>query len=262
MQCDFALDADIILAVRRVQANVFRKGSRTLRGRRLTVSRPLRRERDEKIAQAHATPVNNLAPTLNTLELRDHLYVRELPYIRHREQQPGNSRRHIFGHLHRLHLYSSTFCVLLVHTQLLRSHSATEVRSRSARHVHSVGPRRNVSAVLCIGRRVRDTDKLQAPVLGADLRESDIAIAAEGTHCFGLLELGRQCSFAKKSAGYSSVKLHRFAERRNESVHFWPDIQPFPNTGTRHGGYRGGFKTTARAALEPPRPFVVALRKC
>src|SRR5260370_7860980 len=138
MQCDFALDADIILAVWRVQANVFRKGSRTLRGRRLTVSRPFRRERDEKIAQAHATPVNNLAPTLNTLELRDHLYVRELPYIPHREQQPGNSRRHIFGHLHRLHLYTTTFCVPPVPTQLLPTPIPPHLRPPSPPHLPSL----------------------------------------------------------------------------------------------------------------------------
>src|SRR6266403_4796301 len=114
----------------------------------------------------------------------------------------------VFGHLHRLHLYSSTFSVL-VRTKLLRSNIGIQVRSLCARLVHSVGPSGNVSAVLCIGRRVQDTDQLQAPVFGLNLGESDIAVATEGTYCFGLLEFGRQRSFAKDSARNSSVEFHR-----------------------------------------------------
>jgi hypothetical protein len=91
---------------------------------------------------------------------------------------------------------------------------------------------------------------LQAPVLGSDLGESDVAVATEGAHCFGLLEFGRQCSFAKDSASNSGVEFHRLAEGRSESVNCGPIIQPFPNAAAHHGSYSGGQEATAGAALE------------
>src|SRR6266478_3945202 len=145
----------------------------------------------------------------------------------------------VFGHLHRLHLYSSTFSVL-VRTKLLRSNIGIHVRSLCARIVHSVGPSGNVSAVLCVGRRVQDTDELQAPVFGPNFGESDSAVATEGTHCVGLFEFGRQCSFAKNSARHSSVEFPRLSVWRSKSVAFGPIIHPFPDAAVRHGGDSGG----------------------
>src|SRR5258707_11761006 len=110
-----------------------------------------------------------------------------------------------FGHLHRLNPYSTTFGVLLVHGRLLRRRTDIWFRSSFVRGIHSVGPRGHVSAVLCVGRRVQDADKLQAPVLGPNLGESDIAVTTEGTHRFRSFEFGRQRSFAKDSASNSSV---------------------------------------------------------
>src|ERR1700751_1311208 len=86
MQRHFALDADKILAVRRLKADVLRNASRKLRGMQpISAARPPR-ERGKEVAQACPTPMNNLAPTLNTLELRDHFDVWEFSYIRQLQQ--------------------------------------------------------------------------------------------------------------------------------------------------------------------------------
>jgi len=76
---------------------------------------------------------------------------------------------------------------------------------------------------------------LEAPVLGPDVGESDITVATERTHGFGLLKFGRQCSFAKESAREFCVEFHRLAEGRSKSVSFGPIVEPFPNTATREG---------------------------
>src|SRR5260370_891257 len=141
-----------------------------------------------------------------------------------------------FGHLHRLHPYSTTFGVVLVQGRLLRRQIDIGFSSFFVRGIHSVGPRVHVSALLCVGRRVRDADESQAPVRGPNLGESNIAVTTEGTHRFRSFEFGRQRSFAKDSASDSGVEFHRLAEGGSESVNSGLIIQPFPHAGPGHGG--------------------------
>src|SRR5258708_18975207 len=130
----------------------------------------------------------------------------------------------MFKYLHRLRLQRCTFRVLLVHKELLSSNIGIHFRSLCARLVHSVGPRGNVSAVLCIGRRVPDAHELQPPILTPDLGQSDIAVTTEGTHRFGSLEFVRERSFVKDSALDPGAKCQRLAEWRSESINFGPII--------------------------------------
>src|SRR6202008_5113941 len=105
------------------------------------------------------------------------------------------------------------------------------------------------------GRRVQNADELQAPVLGPNLGESDIAVTTEGTNCFRSFEFGRQCTFAKDSASNSGVEFHRLAEGRSESVNCGPIIQPFPHAAAGNGGNSGGEEATAREALAARQRF-------
>src|SRR5262249_5318858 len=114
--------------------------------------------------------------------------------------------------------YSRSLGIVLVHGKFLRRQIDIWFRTFFVRGIHSVGPRGHVSAVLCVGPRVQDADELQAPVLGPNFGESDIAVTTEGTHRFRSFEFGRQRSFAKDSASNSGVEFHRLAEGRSESV--------------------------------------------
>src|SRR5258708_34613527 len=240
VQCDFALDADVILAVRRLEAHVLGNAARRLLVSRLIAAPVEWWVRGEEVAQACATPVNYFAPTFNALKFRDRLHMRQLLHIRHGEQQAGNSSMRPFGHLRSLHPYSRSFGVFLVHGRFLRRRIDIWVRSFCVRGIHSVGPRGYVLAELCVGRRVEGADELQTPVFGTDLGESDITVTTEGTHRFRSFEFGSQRSFAKDSASNSGIEFHRLAEGRSQSVNFGSITQPFPNAAAGNGGNSGG----------------------
>src|ERR1700687_153280 len=114
MQGHLPFGANVILTVRRLEGDVLRKSRCKFRGMKLAGGPDVRWELSDKITQAYAAPRNDLAPTLNTLELRDHFDVREFPDIFHRQQQSRDSLMSILRHFHRLHAHSRAFGIILV----------------------------------------------------------------------------------------------------------------------------------------------------
>src|SRR5258708_18935092 len=161
MQGHLPFDANVILTVRRLEGDILRQIRCKFRGMKLAVVPDVRWELSEKITQAYSAPRNDLAPTLNTLELWDHFDVREFPYIFHRQQQSRNSLMGILPHFHRLYAPSRPFGIVLVHDKLLRRHAGIIVIGLRVRGIGSVHPRGDVFAVLLVRRGISNPNEFK-----------------------------------------------------------------------------------------------------
>src|SRR5258706_895282 len=85
MYRDFALDAHIILAVRRLEADVLRNTTCLFPRIKLIVATVEWRGSRGEVAQARPTPMNDLPPAPRTPKLCNQLYARVRLYNRHHE---------------------------------------------------------------------------------------------------------------------------------------------------------------------------------